>query len=315
MKKLITGLLLVVIVLFFAEISFSLDEEPVIGWDGKPVPETMTKSKTGKNLSSPDAKEVYQAQKTLKGLGYDPGPLDGLWGEATKKSIKKFQQETQLPVTGNLDELTKKRLGIKEIGENTYKVFRSQKMDRSPWKGHLGAIRMQYDIKAPLDTDDQEVKSILKRAIEELVRKSEVDALSVRLYLEETGDLPYAIAEWAPYGDWEKAEKGKPKSIFKTKIKIYPEHRPPKDSDKKYGLSLEKRQQIFREVYRSQDTTLRMAKKKFPNDAIKKWDYAEELDKKFEKRICDKYGITEGQKSSILAEGVMKNWLTDESPP
>ena len=81
-----------------------------------------------------------------------------------------------------------------------------------------------------------------------------------------------------------------------------------KDSGKKFGLSLEKRQQIFREVYRSQDKTLRMAKKKYPNDAIKKWDYARELDKEYEKLICDKYGITEHQKSSILAEGLMKNW-------
>ena len=252
--------------------------------------------------------EVHQAQKTLKELGYDPGPLDGLWGKATKRAIEKFQLDMQLPVTGKLDELTKKRLGIKATGETTYKVFRSQKMYNSPWKGHPGARRMQYDIKVPLDTDDQEVRSVLKRAIGELVRKSEIDALSVRLYLEGTGDLPYAIAEWAPYGDWGKAEKGKPKSIFRTKIEIYPEHRPPKESGKKYGLSLEKRQQIFREVYRSQDKTLRMAKKKYPNDAMKKWDYVEELNKKYEKRICDKYGITEDQKNTILAEGLMKNW-------
>lgn len=262
MRKLITGLLLVVIVLFFAEVSISSDEEPIIGWDGKPVPGRVTKSKPGENLSLP----------------------------------------------GTLEKSTKKRLGIKATGETTYKVFRSEKMDRSPWKGHPGARRMQYDIKVPLDTDDQEVESVLKRAIGELVRKSEIDALSVRLYLEGTGDLPYAIAEWAPYGDWEKAEKGKPKSIFRTKIEIYPKHRPPKESGKKYGLSLEKRQQIFLEIYRSQDKTLRMAKKKYPNDAIKKWDYASELDKNYEKRICDEYGITEGQKSSILAEGVMKNW-------
>jgi len=252
--------------------------------------------------------EVHQTQKALKELGYDPGPLDGLWGKTTKSAIEKFQLDMQLPVTGKLDEVTKKRLGIKATGEPTYKVFRSQKMDSSPWKGHPGARRMQYDIKVPLDSDDEEVRSVLKLAIRELVRKREVDALSVRLYLEGTGDLPYAIAEWAPYGDWKKAEKGKPKSIFKTKIEIYPEHRPPKELGKKYGLSLEKRQQIFREVYSSQDKTLRMAKKKYPNDAMKKWDYAEELDKKYEKRICDKYGITEDQKSSILVEGLMKNW-------
>ena len=55
MRKLITGLLLVVIVLFFAEVGISSDEEPIIGWDGKPVPGRVTKSKPGENLSLPGA--------------------------------------------------------------------------------------------------------------------------------------------------------------------------------------------------------------------------------------------------------------------
>ena len=167
---------------------------------------------------------------------------------------------------------------------------------------------MQYDIKVPLNINDREVRSVLKRAIGELVRKNEIDALSVRLYLKGTVDLPYAIAVWAPYGDWGQAEKGKPKSIFRTRIEIYPERRPSNESGKKYGLSLEKRQQIFREIHRSQNKTLRMAAEKYPNDAVKRWDYVEELDKEYEKRICDKYGITEQHKTSILAEGIMENW-------
>ena len=57
MRKLITGLLLVVIVLFFARISSSLDEEPVIGWDGKPVPKRVTKSKPEEIPSLPGAME------------------------------------------------------------------------------------------------------------------------------------------------------------------------------------------------------------------------------------------------------------------
>ena len=260
--------------------------------------------------------EVHQAQKTLKELGYDPGPLDGLWGKTTKRAIEKFQLDMQLPVTGKLDELTKKRLGIKATGETTYKVFRSQKIDSSPWKGHPGARRMQYDIKVPLDTDEEEVKTVLKRAIGELDRKRELDALSVRLYLEGTGDLPYAIAEWAPYGDWSKAEKGKPKSIFKISIQIYPEHRP-KESSKveKWGLSLEERKKIYREICRSQDRTRLIAEQKYPSafrkgiEYIRKQTYyMRKLDKKYEKKICDKYNITDKQKNSIVVEGVTNNW-------
>jgi len=56
---------------------------------------------------------VYEAQKALKGKNYDPDPLDGLCGKATSGAIKKFQLDSGLPVTGRLDEITKKKLGIK----------------------------------------------------------------------------------------------------------------------------------------------------------------------------------------------------------
>lgn len=56
--------------------------------------------------------EVYEAQKALKELGYDPGPVDGIWGKSTESVIKHFQVDKGLPVTGQLDEQTKKKLGI-----------------------------------------------------------------------------------------------------------------------------------------------------------------------------------------------------------
>jgi hypothetical protein len=34
---------------------------------------------------------VYQAQKRLSDLAYDPGPIDGIWGPQTKAAIKKYQ--------------------------------------------------------------------------------------------------------------------------------------------------------------------------------------------------------------------------------
>jgi hypothetical protein len=57
----------------------------------------------------------------------------------------------------------------------------------------------------------------LEQAVKDLAKKREVDALAVRLYLKDT-NLLYAIATWAPDGDWRKAERAKPKSIFKTSI-------------------------------------------------------------------------------------------------
>lgn len=54
--------------------------------------------------------EIYHAQKTLKEIGYNPGILDGLWGETTRKAVKEFQLDKGLPVTGKLDEKTRNKL-------------------------------------------------------------------------------------------------------------------------------------------------------------------------------------------------------------
>ena len=49
---------------------------------------------------------VFQAQNVLKANGYDPGPVDGLWGASTESAIKHFQVDAEISVTGKLDELT-----------------------------------------------------------------------------------------------------------------------------------------------------------------------------------------------------------------
>jgi len=53
---------------------------------------------------------VYQVQKTLKELGYDPGLPDGVWGKKTTAAVKSFQSDNGLPVTGQLDARTKAML-------------------------------------------------------------------------------------------------------------------------------------------------------------------------------------------------------------
>jgi len=75
MNKLITGLLIAVILLLFAEISISSDEEPIIGWDGKPVPGKVTKSTPGENLSSPGAiaESTREGYPSCYDLGYRYG--------------------------------------------------------------------------------------------------------------------------------------------------------------------------------------------------------------------------------------------------
>ncbi|MGD9305940.1 MAG: ankyrin repeat domain-containing protein [Desulfobacterales bacterium] len=59
-----------------------------------------------------DDQTVYQAQKKLKDLGYDPGRPDGILGKKTKAAIRHFQRDNGLPVTGKIDEQTKAKLSI-----------------------------------------------------------------------------------------------------------------------------------------------------------------------------------------------------------
>jgi peptidoglycan hydrolase-like protein with peptidoglycan-binding domain len=49
---------------------------------------------------------IFQIQKKLKALGYDPGSPDGVFGRKTKSAIKRFQRDNGLPVTGQIDDYT-----------------------------------------------------------------------------------------------------------------------------------------------------------------------------------------------------------------
>ena len=56
--------------------------------------------------------EVRQIQKKLKELGYDPGQVDGIYGENTKKAVIAFQKAKGLNPDGIAGPQTLKALGI-----------------------------------------------------------------------------------------------------------------------------------------------------------------------------------------------------------
>ena len=55
---------------------------------------------------------VREAQCALRDLGYDPGPIDGLFGPRTRTALAKYQTSERLPVTSDLDALTLERLDV-----------------------------------------------------------------------------------------------------------------------------------------------------------------------------------------------------------
>lgn len=58
--------------------------------------------------------EVRQIQKKLKELGYDPGQVDGIYGENTKKAVIAFQKAKGLNPDGIAGPQTLKALGISQ---------------------------------------------------------------------------------------------------------------------------------------------------------------------------------------------------------
>ena len=56
---------------------------------------------------------ILRAQEHLKDLGYKPGPVDGIFGAKSRRALRQYQAAKELPVTGNLDDATKKAMGLK----------------------------------------------------------------------------------------------------------------------------------------------------------------------------------------------------------
>jgi peptidoglycan hydrolase-like protein with peptidoglycan-binding domain len=54
-----------------------------------------------------NAEQIRMAQQHLKEAGFDPGPIDGQFGQKTAQAIREYQRSNGLPATGRLDEPTK----------------------------------------------------------------------------------------------------------------------------------------------------------------------------------------------------------------
>jgi hypothetical protein len=72
--------------------------------------------------------EVLQAQQRLANLGYNPGPLDGVLGPATKRALTVFQQERGLRGTSRIDRQMLDELGKAEVAQRAQEAegMRSQ---------------------------------------------------------------------------------------------------------------------------------------------------------------------------------------------
>jgi peptidoglycan hydrolase-like protein with peptidoglycan-binding domain len=53
-------------------------------------------------VNAAEHETVMRVQQVLADLGYAPGPVDGAWGENTSHAISAFQNDRNLPVTGQI---------------------------------------------------------------------------------------------------------------------------------------------------------------------------------------------------------------------
>ena len=81
----------------------------VVNADGAPAPDDdwgLVSLKTSVRIIGSSGLTIKQVQQILASLGYDPGPVDGIWGEKTAAGLREFQRKQDLPVTGRLDDST-----------------------------------------------------------------------------------------------------------------------------------------------------------------------------------------------------------------
>jgi hypothetical protein len=71
-------------------------------------------ARPSREAAPPAPRFVREAQRALRDLGYQPGPLDGVMGRRTKQALVKYQQAERIQVTGRLDSETMVRLDIQQ---------------------------------------------------------------------------------------------------------------------------------------------------------------------------------------------------------
>lgn len=82
--------------------------------------------------------DVKKMQKALQDRGHYRGEIDGVMGLRTRASIREFQKAENLPVTGEIDLKTARKLGVAEQGI-VLKRGQIGTQGNKPWAGTRSA--------------------------------------------------------------------------------------------------------------------------------------------------------------------------------
>ncbi len=93
--------------------------------------------------------DVNKVQQTLQEQGYYRGKLDGVLGLRTRASIRGFQKGENLPVTGQLDVRTARKLGVSPEGPVATSDERTQDKPSAGVKWANGSRRSGRTVRRP----------------------------------------------------------------------------------------------------------------------------------------------------------------------
>ena len=79
---------------------------------GKDRTTTSSRSSSSLTASRYDSTTVRSVQQALNDKGYNAGSVDGQWGPNTEDAVRRFQQASGLPQTGELEQSTLAALGV-----------------------------------------------------------------------------------------------------------------------------------------------------------------------------------------------------------
>jgi peptidoglycan hydrolase-like protein with peptidoglycan-binding domain len=75
-------------------------------------PEEAIPDPVGTVAPGPYSGMISRVQEKLLELGFDPGPVNGDWGEKTQAALAQFQLSRTIPAGGQLDDQTLTQLGV-----------------------------------------------------------------------------------------------------------------------------------------------------------------------------------------------------------
>lgn len=106
---------------------------------------------------------VRELQSKLAELGFDPGLIDGLFGESTRKAVSRFQESRKLEADGIVGMITAKALGIKadfRFPEVERTNFRALLLTNPNYFGNKGVSKFQPVKQKKNDTSYEELKCV-----------------------------------------------------------------------------------------------------------------------------------------------------------